>query len=294
SPQDFSPAYRPMYTAMIEVHETGNDASDLRLLADRGVAIGVLAKIVAADAGRGSIFGHSALQALYCVGGKRTKDVLDTYLLKDFRYSANRAYVYAFGWEMSEPQRSGFIRDHLLKARPGKLSVQLEASPAADGQSVTFTMRLKNTSADVLQVMEPQMYLGRHVYLRTDQGPYLKSVETIAYDPLMPRWLTLKPKESRDFSFTARLAEATGRDGRKRTVLRSRDYQWFLSQPGPLTGVAMFEQPPLTDAHRKVAKVESPWTGRAVSRPVSFRVALRPPAAPRPAARGRLKGVSIR
>ncbi len=54
SPQDFSPAYRPMYTAMIEVHETGNDASDLRLLADRGVSVGVLAKIgigITANAG---------------------------------------------------------------------------------------------------------------------------------------------------------------------------------------------------------------------------------------------------
>lgn len=45
SADDFSQDTRAAYVAMRAIHETGNDSSDLRLLADQGVPVGVLAKI---------------------------------------------------------------------------------------------------------------------------------------------------------------------------------------------------------------------------------------------------------
>ncbi|HUX15978.1 MAG TPA: HEAT repeat domain-containing protein, partial [Phycisphaerae bacterium] len=232
----------------------GEDASDsfydiLRIReTPNPKAVPVLEQIIVDDAGKGRIHAFAAAQALFAIGTPQAHAVLARRLLT-LEMPSHRAIAYAESWEMAEPLRSRFIEQYLLKSLPGDLAVELKADAAADGQSVTFTMTLRNGGAAAFEIREPQIYFGQHVYLRTppEHGEYLASLETVRYKVPMPHWLTLKSKESRDFTFTTKLGEGVNRDKQRQPVLKSQDYQWFLPQAGEFAAVAMFEQAPLNE-----------------------------------------------
>ena len=234
-------------------------------------AVPVLADILSDHVDSGRIHAHAAEQALYCIGTPEALRTLDRQLLGD-NYDILRGFKYTHHWKMAEPQRSRFINRYLLPNLSNNLAIEVKALPAADEKGrIDFTVTVKNISRKAFQFRDRQFYQGRMLFLRSADGRFVESIEYVSYDPLMPKWIQLKPGQTHSYKFTARLLETPSNLGHftdSPHVLDTGDILFLIDEPGTFEVIAALQDQPMTDEWAAENDLSNPWSGRAVSKPI--------------------------
>ncbi len=269
---------------------------DILMLREAGdqKAIPLLAEILADNAGTGRIHGYAAAQALFCIGGKKALVALDKHLLQLDQYNEKLGSMYAFHWDMPEPKRSQYIQAYMLKSIGQDLRLTLDAT-LEEGGKVRLGFTVKNVSTKPLYVIIPPIH---NLYLRSKDGRFLRRHRAhVCEYKVSAGWFRLKSGETRTATGVAVLRQAD--DLRKhnlqlpkgvQAVLYMADTHYHIAKPGQHQVVFVLEQVPRTREAQDRVKLENPWSGRAVSKPVPLRLATpttppgaRPPLAARPA-----------
>ena len=263
-------------------NRTGPDAAEafydilkLREIRDAN-AVPVLEKILAGHPSSHRIHRFAAAQVLFCIDTPAAHKVLAGQL-HGGRYPAKSGIGYTFSWEMPEPRRSRFIERYLLANDANDLVVGLKANAISKEGLIDFTITLRNVSEKAFRILDREMYIGDMLYFRSAAGRYMPSLQTVDYDPLMPKWVELKPGDERQWRVSARSKPAPAIQGswlpRDTTlVLETPDVRHYIDKPGRFDVVALFEQEPLTKDQAPHAKIDNIWSGRAVSKPVQVEI----------------------
>ena len=249
------------------------DILKLRDIGDR-VAVPVLAEILAINAGSGRTHGYAAAQALFCIGGDQAFAALDKHLFQIGEYNEQLATMYAFHWDMPEPKRGQFVERYLLKSIGNDIEVALEAKPE-EGGKIQFGLTVRNVSDKPLDVLVPVI---DKLYLRAADGRFLPWHEMrIKADRPIEKWVLLKPGETQTVTASAismkadEIRKANPRLPKEaREVLRLGNVEYYISELGKCQAQFVLEQRPLAREQKEKLKLENPWSGRAVSKPITI------------------------
>ena len=258
-----------------DVSEAFYDILKLRETGDQ-TAVPVLAEILAMNASTTRTHGYAAAQALFCIGGDEALATLDKHLSQMSDRNAERVTTYAFGWDMPEPKRSQFIERYLLNEIGEGLEISLDAKPD-DAGTIRLSLNIKNVSTKPVDLLTPRI---DRLYLRSANGQFLRPRDTgLREDVLMPKWIVLAPGATQTVTSSAVLKPAD--ELRKenpqlpkevKAVLRMKFVEYYIDELGEYQAVFVLEQPPMTPEAREKLKLENPWSGRAVSKPVAIRI----------------------
>jgi hypothetical protein len=96
-----------------------------------------------------------------------------------------------------------------------------------------------------------------------------------------PQWLQLKTGASHHYNITLGIKhlEDQGHEGSALSkdanlVAETTDFQFILNNAGDFKIYAMYEQQPLLQTQIDQFKIDNPWSGRAVSEPVTISISL--------------------
>jgi len=182
----------------------------------------------------------------------------------------------------------------MLKSIGQDLRLTLDAT-LEEGGKVRLGFTVKNVSTKPLYVIIPPIH---NLYLRSKDGRFLRRHRAhVCEYKVSAGWFRLKSGETRTATGVAVLRQAD--DLRKhnlqlpkgvQAVLYMADTHYHIAKPGQHQVVFVLEQVPRTREAQDRVKLENPWSGRAVSKPVPLRLATpttppgaRPPLAARPA-----------
>ena len=257
-----------------EAAEAFYDILKLREIRDAN-AVPVLERILADHPSSHRIHRFAAAQALFCIDTPAAHKVLAGQL-HGGRYPAKSGIGYTFSWEMSEPRRSRFIERYLLANDANDLVVGLKANAISKEGLIDFTITLRNVSEKAFRIRDREIYIGEMLYFRSAAGRYMPSLERIAYNAPMPKWVELKPGDERQWRVSAWSRPAPAIHGTwlpKDTTLalETEDFRYYIDKPGRFDVVAMFEEA-LTKDQALQAKIDNIWSGRAVSKPVQVEI----------------------
>lgn len=243
-------------------------------------AVPVLEKILSDHAGSTRIHGFAAAQALFCIDTPEAHKILAKYLLTS-RYNTLLAINYTSHWEMREPERSRFIKRYHLKNLSKDLTLELSAKTQWDnnGRRIDCTVLLRNISGTPFRIRDRQVYLAKMLHFQSEGGTFARSRETVVYKPPMLTWLELAPGASREYNIPVRIKEVHQLKRRYRwlsedanLVADTFDVMFDIKKTGRFKVYAMFEDQPLTEAQRGRLDFDKPWSGRAVSEPVTVEI----------------------
>jgi hypothetical protein len=254
------------------------DILKLREVGDKK-AVPVLEKILVEHAGSTRIHGFAAAQALFCIGTSDAHRILAKHLLSS-RYNAQLSINYAYHCEMAEPKRSRFIKRYHLQNLSKDLALKLKAKKHEDkdGQLIDLTVILHNVSGEPLEFWDKQVYLGQMLYFQTLNGRFARTRQTVVYNPPSPRTRKLLPGATHEYKVSVRVKDVDLMERRMPSlsedaeiVACTSDIMFDIRKGGRFKVYAMFEQQPLPQTQINQLGLKNPWSGRAVSKPITVR-----------------------
>jgi beta-lactamase regulating signal transducer with metallopeptidase domain/HEAT repeat protein len=244
-------------------------------------AVPVLEKVLADHVGQTRIHGFAAAQALFRIGTPEAHAALAKYLsMPGFNRPLNLRYLWS--WNTPPALRNAFIERYYLSSVGKDLAVSVQASQRKEAPAeIEFTVTMTNRSGRAMQLYDPDAYLGQMLLLRSADGTFVQSTQTVmkyhyrtpwdaeAYALLAPgaerrytikAWLVLQAADT----FRQFLPEGGG------AMLDCRDSAQFIGRLGKFQVRAMFYAAPMTPAQLDAVKFKADdvWSGYAVSEPV--------------------------
>ncbi|MHC4478227.1 MAG: hypothetical protein ACYTEL_21525 [Planctomycetota bacterium] len=262
--------------------DTGESFYDILKLRDIGdtKAVAVLERILVDHTDSTRIHGFAAAQALFCIDTPQAHKILAKHLLTS-QYNTSLAIDYTFHWEMPEPQRSRFIEQYHLQNLSKDLALELTAKPqqAKGGQRIDFTLVLRNVSDKAYRVPDRQVYLGQMLYFQDQNGLFAGTESTVLYYIDPTKWVQLAPGDSHKYDIAVRIKAVAQLKNRYRSLSKDAslvadtfDMMFDIKKAGRFNVYAMIEQAPFTQAQIGHWGFDNPWSGRAVSKPVTVEI----------------------
>ncbi len=279
--------------------ESFYDILKLREVADAN-AIPVLAKTLAKNVNTRRIHGYAAAQALFCIGTPEAHNALAKYMLTN-TYEAGLGIRYTSAWgEMDRSKRTPFIERYHLINLSKDLELKLDAARsdanAVETENVTqydFTLTLRNISGEAFSIREVQVYQASMLYFQSETGdficgargkveyekfPLIMRVDMIEFEMPSPQWFELEAGASHRYNIQlhTRYLYKQGHSGSESSedsilVGATDDFAFALNNPGAFKVYAMFEQQPLPQTQINQLGLNNPWSGRAVSKPITVK-----------------------
>jgi len=260
--------------------ESFRDILKLRDVGDKE-AVPVLEEILVEHSGSTRIHGFAAAQALFCIGTPEAHRILANHLLSS-QYNVQLSFNYTYHWEMAEPKRSRFIKRYHLQNLSKDLTLKLKFNMyEMNGQLIDFTVTLHNVSGKPLEFWERQVYLGQMLYFQRRDGNFARCKQIVVYQPPMPLITKLQSGATHVYNIAVRINDAGQLKNRPKwlsedteIVAGTPDVMFELGKAGRFKVYAMFEQQPLPQTQIDHFKINNPWSGRAVSEPVTIDISL--------------------
>ncbi|MGB2809140.1 MAG: hypothetical protein WBC22_15465 [Sedimentisphaerales bacterium] len=262
---------RPSFYDLLKLRDVGNSE-----------AVNVLEQVMENNLFGTRIHGFAAAEALFCIDTESAHNVLKKYLY-DPRYHSGLGANYTFHWDMSEPKRSEFIRQYHLKNLSKDLKVELESdvNRVNTGQEIELTLTVHNVSKEPFRILDHIAGYGENIYLRNADGLFARRMQTATQCYKMSaKWLELKPGDQRQYKIKLAVLRVSDMKYKSRYVPENtriylRDHPFFdfyINQPGKFEIYAMFEAQPLHPERKKKLGFDNGWTGRAVSKSITFEI----------------------
>jgi hypothetical protein len=198
---------------------------------------------------------------LFCIGTADAHKALSQYLL-------------------DKTKRDAFIEQYHLKNLSRDMTIKVSAK--SSDKKLSFAVKLTNNSQELYHILDKQYNLGEMLLFESENGQYFQGLMYALpeYGKEIPKWIALKPGESREFNFDMDISPNTKEPNISKKyenfalILRTNDFVFFLDKPGKFKVYAMYESQPITkqllaETFLKKVDFDNPWVGRAVSEPVS-------------------------
>jgi hypothetical protein len=254
------------------------------------------------------IHGYAAAQALFNIGTPEAHAVLSRLLLTNWPamrdladapplWTRGLAVMYTSSWNgMSEPQRSRFIAQYLLKNLATNLALELDCKLVARKQAVRaeFKFTFRNTGKASYQIPEfDDWCLGRLLFVRDPMGTFLPYQIPGGGDNAI-EMVELQPGAAKEFTLFQMIGMGNADEDRRRGLNVPADAVFMAEFAGDhylVAGeyevTAMFEVERRPDWRKSLegqsAEVKerqrATWAGRVASKPLKLKFPL-PAAAP--------------
>jgi hypothetical protein len=228
-------------------------------------------------------FSYAAAQALFCIGTPEAHEALRKHVSSG-DFSASEGIRLTFEYEMPEPAASRFIEQYCLTNSSDDVALELEVKQVErhGRQHFDFTITARNTSDETLEIRAAHQELPWRVCIRSKDG-FAGYFVYMFIDVIgMPVWVELDPGETHreTYSVSVDRVDASVRNacadlpaGAELMLSDDRGFFHAIAGPGSFDAYAILDARPLSDDERDKEGVDNPWSGRAVSKPVTIEVA---------------------
>lgn len=243
-------------------------------------AVPVLEQIIKDDNYKGRIHSYAAAQALFCIGTPEANKVLSKYLLTP-KYNASQGIRYTFAYEMDKTKQKGFIEKYHLVNLSKNMEIKLGVQKNKDesGRQLNFTVTLTNVSKETYRIRDKQVYLAQMIFMQNKIGEFLQFSEVIDYGIPMPKWIELTLGKTLQYNINMAIKPKGteklpyfGKNDNSTIFLETFDMICGIENPGEFKIYAMVEQEPLSKESLERLNFDNPWSGRAVSEPITINI----------------------